>query len=1751
MSETRDVTAVGLRLTVLRGAVRAEVDGEAVALGGPTQRRLLAALLADHGTIVTADRLVEAIWPEAAAPDGARKTVMSYVSRLRSAIGGEHLVTRDSGYCLVLDAASFDAAEFEVHLAEGRAEEGAAALAAYDRGLALWSGRAFGDDADEWWLRPVAARLEELHLVAFEERAELLIAASRHADAVADLEQLVAEQPLRERFVELLMRALYLGGRQAEALRAYRRFHDYLADETGLVPSAELADLEHRIVLGHASLAPATGVAVPGYELGEVIGEGAFGAVYRAVQPSVGREVAVKVVRAELADDPRFVQRFEAEAQLVARIEHPHVVPLYDFWRRPGGAFLVFRLLRGGSLADRIADGPMPIGDVTRLVGEVAGALAAAHALGVVHRDVKPANVLYDDAGNGYLADFGIAVVSADADDLSLRSAGSPMYASPEQARDGTATAASDQYALGVVTWEALAGRAPFDGNTTVEVLRAKLVAPVPPLSDGDGGVPSALSIVLQRATAPNAGDRFPSVTEFAAAFLGAVAGRAVDAARTTGRLEDGAGAGTASATVSQLPTVVANPFKGLRAFREADAAQFHGRDELVARLMDACEAGPFVTVVGPSGSGKSSLVHAGVVPTFRRRGALVVSMVPGADPFVELEAALRRVATVDDESSITARLRTPGGLAAVAAELVQPGGQLVLVIDQFEELWTLVGSEAVRDRFADLLAHGADDPGPLHVIATLRADLYDRPLQHPVLGAIVSGSTFAVTPMSSAELAQAIEQPVVQVGIQFEPGLVATMVSEVAERPGALPLLQFTLTELYERRTGATITAAAYEELGGIGGALARRAEHLHSEFDEAGRIDVRTLFTQLVTPGEEADDLRRRASFEELEGIEHHVIEQYTANRLLVTDHHPITREPTVEVAHEALLREWPRLRSWIDDERDAIRQRRSLGRAAVEWSEQGRDESALLRGTRLVAADEIAEGSRLTAVEREFVGASRVLADRERIEAETRSAQQKQQNLRLRRLVTAAAIALAVALLAGAVAVSQRGQARDAASQARRAAAASQRAAARSDLDRLIADAKRLAPTNPDLARLLAAEAAHRAPGALTADALSSTLAADPDLVTFLGDTNQPRVQDAKLASPTGWPAFSPDSTEVAIPDQDAGEIRIVAVTSGKEQRRLPIPVLPDGEVVVTTHWSRGGIVVLVGRHTIVGIDAETGAVRLAPTTVPGAIREAPISDDGRWIAAIATRSDTEASVTVIPLVADGGLRTREIVCCTKRATVGSGGVNTLFVGAVAWRANDLYVASGTGTIEQWDPRTVKPVRSIGDGFGVVWRMVFAPDGSRLYVNSALTVEPATSQGLLQAYAATDWAPIWAHAAPMLGMVADDPRHHAVRVADAFSGKGLYTLDRATGAAVGRTFTSPTGAQCVPYLSPDSSYLMGASCDRSALTVWSLDGGGALFRVVTRPMSALPSFNRSGTHGAITSPSGVVDVDLRTGKQTSMPGLTAVIYGSTGRLFGGRADGSTFHSKRPVEVPSSTFAVDETGPSPIAPISVDVNDEAGRYVISYDPLVLEVQTTSAANRHIATVSHEAGGITSYALSADAERLFVTGTSDLQVYDLDDPNHPHDAGIPAGHLAVAPDRRLLVVSEADGTITFRDPDTLKRIGEDIPGGPQYPAMALAPDASTVATVSSQGRLQLYDVEARRELGLDVPVGSAGLVISPDSSEVYVVRGDALVAMSLHPRQWLAAACQSAGRNLTKVEWATYVGGSPRRTCAQWPAPR
>ena len=274
-------------------------------------------------------------------------------------------------------------------------------------------------------------------------------------------------------------------------------------------------------------MATLIGQSLKGYEFRERVGAGAAGAVYRCFQPALGREVAVKVILPQFANQLDFVRRFEVEAQLVARLEHPHIVPLYDYWRDPAGAYLVMRWLRG-SLRASLARTPWKLDATARLLDQVAAGLGAAHREGVVHRDLKPENILLDEDANGYLADFGIAM------DVFLRAEGkakgtafaleSAEYLSPEEILGEPVTPRSDLYSLGYVLYEMLTGEKPFpDATTPDEYVEKHLKAAMPMISIQHSQIPAAVDEVLQTATAKDPTHRYPSAQRLAAAFRAAL----------------------------------------------------------------------------------------------------------------------------------------------------------------------------------------------------------------------------------------------------------------------------------------------------------------------------------------------------------------------------------------------------------------------------------------------------------------------------------------------------------------------------------------------------------------------------------------------------------------------------------------------------------------------------------------------------------------------------------------------------------------------------------------------------------------------------------------------------------------------------------------------------------------------------------------------------------------------------------------------------------------------------------------------------------------------------------------------------------------------------------------------------------------------------------------------------------------------------------------------------------------------------
>jgi basic membrane lipoprotein Med (substrate-binding protein (PBP1-ABC) superfamily)/DNA-binding SARP family transcriptional activator len=479
----------------------------------------------------------------------------------------------------------------------------------------------------------------------------------------------------------------------------------------------------------------------------------------------------------------------------------------------------------------------------------------------------------------------------------------------------------------------------------------------------------------------------------------------------------------------SSVVTRARNPYKGLRSFTEEDAADFFGRDALVERLLDALRAGDrLVSLVGPSGSGKSSVVRAGLIPRLRAGaipgsdGWAIASLVIGEDPLGEVEAAIA-----------AARLRTSpagkhGGLAHDARDLdavAEPGRQaapVLLVIDQFEDLFS-VADEDARRRLLHLLTERLTRAGgSLAVILTLRADFYDRPLLDPEFAAVFIPGVMNVLPMTTHELEAAVVGPAKRSGASVEPLLLVELVADTAAQPGALPLLQFALTELFDRSPDGTLTLADYRALGGLRGILSRRAESLYGELSDAERQVAKQVFLRLVRPGRGTIDSRRRIPLSDLTDLDvdpvalSAVLDAFARHRLLSFDREPTTGDATVEVAHEALLREWDRMAGWIDRHRAALRRHDAFNAGAEEWESSGRNPDYLVTGSRLDEFEAtVLEGTlQLTGRERAFLEAS---LDRRRTEGALEVAR-SESHQRLERRARSRSLALGAAVLALAV-------------------------------------------------------------------------------------------------------------------------------------------------------------------------------------------------------------------------------------------------------------------------------------------------------------------------------------------------------------------------------------------------------------------------------------------------------------------------------------------------------------------------------------------------------------------------------------------------------------------------------------------------------------------------------------------------------------------------------------------------------------
>ncbi|MFL5416080.1 MAG: protein kinase domain-containing protein [Myxococcales bacterium] len=722
-----------------------------------------------------------------------------------------------------------------------------------------------------------------------------------------------------------------------------------------------------------------------GYRLIRPIGRGTMGQVYLARDTLLDRSVAVKFI-ASVDPNPEQRERFFLEARAVARLQHPNVVTIYRVGEALGQPYLISEFVRGETL-DRLAK-PLPWQKALRIAQGLARGLAAAHRSGVLHRDIKPANAILSDDGEAKLLDFGLAKLmdlqafeakvsvpvfraSAALDEtvdlpgpvnvpalartlsppvaatLPGAVVGTPLYMAPEVWRGEPASFRSDLYSLGALLYHLCSGQPPHDRAQVPELRCAVLDSDAKPLGDVCAIEPR-FAAAIDRCLRRDASERFSSADELREALdqLGAARRHSKHATE--------------------------NPYQGLQAFQARDRDFFFGRDGAVRELVERLRSEPFTLVVGDSGVGKSSLARAGVIPVVED-GALgegwrTATLVPSRHPVAALAAALTLHLGGDEGEVARQIVRDPG---EIPRALRQKASGFLLFIDQLEEIVTLSDPSEAAD-FCRALGWMWSAGPSLRVVATVRGDFLTRLAPLPGMAEQMGRALYLLRPLSREGIREAVMGPAAALGVRFESDeLIHTLVEATAAADGGLPLLQFALAELWsarDRETG-TIRSSALEAMGGVAGALTRHADAVLNGLRPEQRDQARRIFLDLVT----ADRTRARRNEAELtlgDPAAKATLDALVRGRLLVA--HDATEGGAFDIAHEALIRDWPALSGWLDDTVDQRAIRDRVSRAVVEWERLGFSREALWRGAQLAETKRLDPGA-LPPRERRFLDAS----------------------------------------------------------------------------------------------------------------------------------------------------------------------------------------------------------------------------------------------------------------------------------------------------------------------------------------------------------------------------------------------------------------------------------------------------------------------------------------------------------------------------------------------------------------------------------------------------------------------------------------------------------------------------------------------------------------------------------------------------------------------------------------------------------
>jgi DNA-binding SARP family transcriptional activator/WD40 repeat protein len=1154
------------------------------------------------------------------------------------------------------------------------------------------------------------------------------------------------------------------------------------------------------------------------------------------------------------------------------------------------------------------------------------------------------------------------------------------------------------------------------------------------------------------------------------------------------------------SAPIQAAPTSsTICPYQGLVVYDRADADRFFGRADETAACVRALRDASFLVVAGPSGSGKSSLVRAGVVPRLERSGCHVAVITPGPEP-----------------------------LAALAGALIAPGRDRVIVVDQLEELFAADPEpEVVRgflDRIATLPAQH------LGVLLVVRADHLGGFAGSPSTARLVETSLHLVTGMTGSELREAIEGPAQLAGLRLEAGLVELLVRDVEGEPGALPLLSHALAETWERREAGVLTVAGYRSSGGIRGAVAQSAERMWESLPAEHRRDVRAILLRLVTlsPSGELASARAPLATIAADPQGRALLDLLVRSRLVTAE------QDSVTLAHEALAREWPRLRSWLDEDAAGQLLLRHLAVSADDWQAVGRPDSELYRGSRLsLVRDWRSRTSpNLSPTEAAFLDASVALAAAEQAEVRARALLRARHHRRLRGALAGTALALVLALVAGLVAVGQ--------------AQRTTRTARTALVDQLVAQSAALRSTRRDLAALLAVEAYRLRPSPATRGSLLGVFTAAPGFLGF-------SASDAGgHAVPLGAGRVLPAGKTLLAVGVD-GVARLLDLGSGRVDGRFPAPALHpidarmdlsrDGQTLAIVSWEgpeRGG-----GRATLSVYDTRTRSLR-SETRLPLDVGAVAVSPDGRYVA---VSGYDDGHVLVFDTA--GRSQLPQLLTVTSRApgvrllpTVGSapGFTESRHTAALAFLPDgSLLAGSEVGIVRVVDPATGE----------VVHRLTGAPplsSNNTFSMSADGSVVVSTGSAGVARWDLTQGRTMWFVDVPESLCGASVLLGQEVLCGGQVG--QVQALDAATGFHTTARYDMQRGAVSALLVTPDAKTLVELSGSQPVLARWALDGTGPVTRLV--PATGAPiGYDASGRLLLMSGP------DTRVDRFGVRRPVWRVVDASSGALVY-RDD----HDLEPIwtDQPAHLVAWNDTGVGVVR--DVRSHRTTARLDGGFGNTPYGRTISGDGNRLLAWGAYDTGGRTgvwdvwdlrtgrsvwsglaayggiSGALTRAGRLMVWSDDSGVATYRTGD-GRPLVLRPDLSTAAVSP-TGVTVGSATDGELLFLHARTLQSSGPPLAGSPgPMQQLAFSRDGGLLAARGEDGLVRLVDMRSRTQLGEPIAVTSLGdpsVVVRPDGLALAQSGAHGLLLWDLRPTRWRDAACRYAGRSLTRQEWQTFL---------------